>query len=151
MEKALLPRKSPVQRRSKEMVEAILDAAARLFAAGGLAGMTTNAVAELAGVSIGSLYQYFPNKLALVRGVYERHRSRVRAAVGGGMAVFRDGLDRASLRRLAGAVLRAHRVEPELQARFEALRHEQALCGLFANDGLQELGRQLKAVLHDNR
>jgi AcrR family transcriptional regulator len=59
------------------MIQAILDAAARILGERGWLGLTTNATAELAGVSIGSLYQYFPNKLALVEAVRQRHFDEV--------------------------------------------------------------------------
>ena len=60
------PRKTPRQARSGATVEAILEAAARILETEGLEGYTTNAVARRAGVSIGSLYQYFPNKDAIM-------------------------------------------------------------------------------------
>lgn len=66
------PRKRPRQTRSKETVETILAATARILVKHGFDGLTTNAVAEAAGVSIGSLYQYFPNKQALVAALIER-------------------------------------------------------------------------------
>jgi AcrR family transcriptional regulator len=66
------PRKRPRQTRSKETVETILAATARILIKLGFDGLTTNAVADLAGVSIGSLYQYFPNKQALVAALIER-------------------------------------------------------------------------------
>ncbi len=69
---ALKPRKLPVQPRSADTVAAILEAAARILERDGLAGYNTNAVAGLAGVSIGSLYQYFPNKDALIAALIER-------------------------------------------------------------------------------
>src|SRR6185503_3042990 len=67
------PRKRPRQARSRETVSAILAATSRVLVKHGFDGLTTNAVAEAAGVSIGSLYQYFPNKEALVAGLIERH------------------------------------------------------------------------------
>jgi len=67
------PRKQPVQARSKKTVEIILDAAARVFAEKGFSGGTTNHIALRAGVSIGSLYQYFPNKDSILVGLLERH------------------------------------------------------------------------------
>jgi len=69
----LKPRKKPVQERSKKTVEIILDAAAQVFAEKGFSGGTTNHIAERAGVSIGSLYQYFPNKNSILLGLMERH------------------------------------------------------------------------------
>lgn len=61
-----LPRKLPKQSRGRETVRAILEAAAQVFAERGMEGTTTNQVAERAGVSIGTLYQYFPNKESLM-------------------------------------------------------------------------------------
>ncbi|MBA0052913.1 TetR/AcrR family transcriptional regulator [Streptomyces sp. AJS327] len=68
-----VPRKSPRQQRSRETWEAILEAAAQLFQRHGYAATTTNKVAERAGVSIGSLYQYVPNKDALLTALAQRH------------------------------------------------------------------------------
>ncbi len=59
------------------MVEAILEAAARILEDGGLAAFNTNAVAERAGVSVGSLYQYFPGKTALLAELIRRRRSEL--------------------------------------------------------------------------
>lgn len=68
------PRKRPRQARSVATFEAILEAAARILESLGFAGFNTNAVAELAGVSIGSLYQYFPSKEALIVELIRRER-----------------------------------------------------------------------------
>src|SRR4051794_12631179 len=57
-------RKTPKQARSKELVDAIFEATARILPKVGSYGVTTKKIAEIAGVSIGSLYQYFPNKEA---------------------------------------------------------------------------------------
>lgn len=59
------PRKQPIQERSRETVSAILEATARILEAEGLEAANTNAIAARAGVSIGSLYQYFPDKVAI--------------------------------------------------------------------------------------
>ena len=67
------PRKRPRQRRSTETVARMLDAAARIYDERGYRATTTNNVAEEAGVSIGSLYQYFPNKDALLVALADRH------------------------------------------------------------------------------
>ena len=68
----LEPRKKPRQRRSREMTEAILEASVRVLEARGPAGFTTTRVAEVAGVSVGSLYQYFPNKQSLLFCLHAR-------------------------------------------------------------------------------
>lgn len=69
----LKPRREPVQGRSRETVTAIVEAAAQVFERYGYAAGTTNRIAERAGVSIGSLYQYFPNKDAILVALTERH------------------------------------------------------------------------------
>ena len=71
--RALSPRKKPVQRRAQDTVDAILEAAARVLAERGYAAATTNRIAERAGVSIGSLYEYFPGKDAILAQLLERH------------------------------------------------------------------------------
>jgi AcrR family transcriptional regulator len=70
----LKARKKPLQSRSTVTVEAIVEAAARILEGAGPAGYNTNAIGELAGVSIGSLYQYFPNKDSITRALMERER-----------------------------------------------------------------------------
>lgn len=72
-------RKRPRQQRSRETVERILDAAAHIFEREGYVRTTTNDVAAQAGVSIGSLYQYFPSKDALLVALAERHLDDVAA------------------------------------------------------------------------
>lgn len=67
------PRKAPRQERSRRTVERILDAATRIFDEDGYAGTTTNEIAAVAGVSVGSLYQYFPNKDAILVALARRH------------------------------------------------------------------------------
>ncbi|HWU64535.1 MAG TPA: TetR/AcrR family transcriptional regulator [Ensifer sp.] len=71
------PRKTPRQRRSADLVEAIYEGGARILETEGLAGLNTNRVAEVAGVSVGSLYQYFPSKEAIVAGLLRRSRQEL--------------------------------------------------------------------------
>lgn len=66
-------RKAPKQARSRATVDAIVEAGAQVLGRRGWAGFTTNEVAEVAGVSIGSLYQYFPNKQSLTEALRRRH------------------------------------------------------------------------------
>ena len=75
------PRKRPRQARSKATVDTILDATTRVLVKQGFDGLSTNAVAAAAGVSIGSLYQYFPNKEALVLALIERHMEEMNSSI----------------------------------------------------------------------
>ena len=68
-------RKTPRQARSQETVQVIVEAAARILEQAGFVGFSTNAVADRAGVSIGSLYQYFPRKEALIGALIVRETS----------------------------------------------------------------------------
>lgn len=70
---ALQPRKAPRQQRARETQQRILEAAARIFARHGYSAGTTNRIAEAAGISIGSLYQYFPNKDAILVELTHQH------------------------------------------------------------------------------
>ncbi len=70
-------RKLARQSRARETIDAILGAAGRMVDREGVAGLTTNRIAELAGVSIGSLYQYFPGKDAVLHALVEREFNRV--------------------------------------------------------------------------
>lgn len=74
---AVTPRKIPRQNRSLAVVDAILESAARILERGGLADLNTNLVAERAGVSVGSVYQYFPSKEAIVAEILRRKRSEM--------------------------------------------------------------------------
>jgi AcrR family transcriptional regulator len=79
--KRLEPRKPPTQSRATETVKAVLEAAARILERHGFEGYTTNAIAERAGVSIGSLYQYFPGKDAVTVALIERESALLLADV----------------------------------------------------------------------
>jgi AcrR family transcriptional regulator len=69
----LKPRKIPAQERSRSTVMAIYQAATQIFSKEGYEGTTTDLIAERAGVSIGTLYQYFPSKDAILLGLFEQH------------------------------------------------------------------------------
>src|SRR5215217_1286103 len=97
------PRKLPTQDRSKETVEAILQATAIVLKREGYDRASTRRVAEVAGVSVGSLYQYFPNKESLVVALYNLH---VRVEVRG---ICEDALARGCPRISRGFAAAAHR------------------------------------------
>jgi AcrR family transcriptional regulator len=71
--KSLKPRKTPVQQRSGLTVDAIFEATIQVLLKEGARNLTTTRVAERAGVSVGSLYQYYPNKEALLVAMLEKH------------------------------------------------------------------------------
>jgi len=110
----LKPRKAPRQARSKATVDVILEATARVLVRDGYALASTNRIAEAAGVSIGSLYQYFPSKQALVTALRRRHAEQMLAMlleVGRGAAEA-SAVD--AVKILVHAVVVAHRVDPQL-------------------------------------
>lgn len=83
-------RRAPSQKRSQERVERMLQAARALIAQGGSDAMRMGEVAERAGVSIGSLYQYFPDKGAIIRTLAERYNAEGRACISDGLAGVAD-------------------------------------------------------------
>ncbi|ATB37161.1 TetR family transcriptional regulator [Cystobacter fuscus] len=93
----LEPRKKPGQARSAATVAAVLEAAARILETEGFEGYTTNAVARRAGISIGSLYQYFPSKDAITKALMLRETTQLLADVA---AIHTDAGGRAGLERL---------------------------------------------------
>src|SRR5262249_12221141 len=77
-EVAFRPRRKPAQSRSRATVAAILEAATRIFEARGYSAATTNLIADRAGVSVGSLYEYFPSKDAILVALTESHLEQAR-------------------------------------------------------------------------
>lgn len=120
---AAKPRKQPSQERSRETVAVILEAAARVLESRGIEGYNTNAVAEKAGVSIGSLYQYFPGKdaltIALIISFEEDLLHSVKAAVADSQ---HDTLTQ-SLQRTIRALYSAHTRRSALNLVLEAEEH----------------------------
>ena len=112
----LSPRKHPRQPRSIATVDAIVEAAARVFSERGYAGGSTNRIAQTAGVSIGSLYEYFPNKGSILVAVAERHLGRMMADVDRLLEAAlaeRESLE-CLLRRFVDAMLEVHERDPDL-------------------------------------
>lgn len=100
---SLQPRKTPVQARSGVTVEAILESTIQVLLSHGAERLTTTRVAERAGVSVGTLYQYYPNKRSLLFAVLERHLGTVVSAV---ERACRENLHR-PLKVMVAAVVRA--------------------------------------------
>jgi AcrR family transcriptional regulator len=113
-----IPRKSASQKRSQVTVEALLDATARVLTREGYDRASTNRIAATAGVSVGSLYQYFPNKEALVAALVARHNREM-------LQLLRDALKQvasldlaSAMRELVRATVDAHLVDPALHRIF---------------------------------
>ncbi|MGM9480762.1 TetR/AcrR family transcriptional regulator [Roseateles sp. NT4] len=137
----LKPRKQPTQPRAVETVACILEAAAQILEAQGFEAFNTNAVAERAGVSIGSLYQYFPGKDALLIALMQREKERFRDDANAALAQP-DG--RAALRHLISAAVRQQLDRAEL-ARLLDLEEEkpETRRALDGESGFSELIRRV--------
>lgn len=110
---SISPRKKPQQERSKATRDVLLQAAAYILEREGWEGFTTNRVAERAGVNIASLYQYFPNKQAILAALRHAHVEESRQAVLAASAEVTD-----PLAAMVRAVIAAHQVAPKLHRAF---------------------------------
>lgn len=104
---SLQPRKAPVQARSNASVEAIHEATIQVLLRQGAERFTTTRVADRAGVSVGTLYQYYPNKQALLFAVLERHLNKVAEAVEAACASTRGKTTAAIVRQSVEAFVEA--------------------------------------------
>jgi AcrR family transcriptional regulator len=109
----LQPRKRPRQRRSELTRDRILDAAVVVFSEYGYARGTTNRIAECAEISIGSLYQYFPNKDAIVIELASRHLDNGVAAANHHSMLHEPASLRQVIGDIVGAAIDNHRHDPE--------------------------------------
>jgi AcrR family transcriptional regulator len=108
------PRKTPRQERSQATVDAILDATARVLKTTGYDRASTNRIALAAGVSVGSLYQYFPSKEALVAALVERHTAEMSSLVARKLAEVSTMPVGVAVRTMIDAMFDAHAVDPKL-------------------------------------
>ena len=108
------PRKSAAQERSRLTVNAIVEATARVLMKAGYDRASTNKIAAKAGVSIGSLYQYFPSKESLVAAVSERHSHEVLQAVRNALVKVAARPIEEAVRGFVSIAIEAHRVNPQL-------------------------------------
>jgi AcrR family transcriptional regulator len=109
-----IPRKNPRQERSKATVDAILQATARVLVKEGYDRASTNKIAMTAGVSVGSLYQYFPSKEALVAALVDFHMNAMTELLLGKAAELANAPVRIAAREVIRAMIAAHRIDPEL-------------------------------------
>ena len=108
------PRKDASQERSRATVDALVEATARILVREGFDKASTNRIADLAGVSIGSLYQYFPSKEALVAAVIERHQREIMQTVRKELGELIAQPVEHAVRKLVAVAIEAHRVDPRL-------------------------------------
>lgn len=134
-------RKAPRQRRSRETVEVILAATARVLASDGYARASTNRIAEVAGVSVGSIYQYFPNKDALVLAVAEEHAAEMTRLLVQIADTVAEGDLGAAIRRFVEGMIAAHAIDPALH---RALVQQVLHLGV---DALHEAQEQVRALV----
>lgn len=143
-----LPRKRPRQTRAQDTVEVILEATSRVLGRHGYEGCSTNRVAREAGVSIGSLYQYFPSKEALLAALSRRRSERMQAVFGERIAKVRDLPLRDAVREIIRTELDSYQNNPafhralfehvprfERPAHIDAVREE--VCRMIAEQLLQ--------------
>ena len=107
-------RKIPTQPRSRAMVEALIEATARVLRTEGAEAVSTNRVALVAGVSVGSLYQYFPGRDALIYAVLERQERAQLALMSEALQAPLGGPLRSLVRAVVGTLIHFHRDDPKL-------------------------------------
>lgn len=108
------PRKQASQGRSRATVDTLIEATARILVAEGFDRASTNRIAREAGVSVGSLYQYYPSKEALVAAVIQRHNRDLMEQVGQAFAKAAGEPLEEGVRTLVSAAIDAHRIDPAL-------------------------------------
>jgi AcrR family transcriptional regulator len=107
-------RRRPRQRRARETVEAVLDAVIRILKRGGVRAITTNRIAEVAGVSIGSVYQYFPDKGSIFNALHQRHIDQVDRLIQRTLVEHASSPLEELMRGMIEAMIEAHATDPEL-------------------------------------
>jgi AcrR family transcriptional regulator len=118
--KVMAPRKRPQQARARATVEAVLEASTYILVKDGWERFTTNRVAERAGVNIASLYQYFPNKEAIVVELFRQHVAKASPSDDARRRAWRPPKTfRGLLRAIVEAGVNEHRAAPALHRVFE--------------------------------
>jgi len=113
-------RRRPQQLRARHTVEAILEAVIRILKREGTEAVTTNHIAEVAGVSIGSLYQYFPDKRAIFAALHQRHIEQIDRVIETTLVQNASVPLERLMRALVDAMIDAHSADPELHDLFVA-------------------------------
>lgn len=108
------PRKQASQERSRATVDALIEATARILVKEGFDKASTNRIARVAGVSVGSLYQYFPGKEALVAALIDRHQQELMQLARDELAGVANQPVEQAVRALVAMAVKAHRIDPKL-------------------------------------
>jgi AcrR family transcriptional regulator len=109
-------RRHPRQSRARQTVEVILDAVAEVLKRDGISAVTTNRIAEVAGISIGSVYQYFPDKRAIFVALHQRHIERIDRLIQAKLLENADAPLETMFRAMIDAMIDAHTPDPALYA-----------------------------------
>jgi AcrR family transcriptional regulator len=107
-------RRKPKQRRARQTVDAILGAVIRILKREGFDAITTNHIAEVAGVSIGSLYQYFPDKRAIFVALHQRHVDEIDRMIETKLVEHASSSLDDLVRAMVEGMVDAHASDPEL-------------------------------------
>jgi len=130
-------RRIPRQPRALVTVEAILDAVVRILKRDGVEAVTTNRIAEVAGVSVGSVYQYFPDKRAIFLALHDRHVAEVGRVIDSSLVAHAGSSLEDVLRALLEALIDAHDPDPELFALLDAEVPHRAASARHLQDRLR--------------
>ena len=147
---AVNPRKIAQQQRAQAAVDTLLEAAARILVREGYDALTTNRVAEVAGYSVGSLYQYFPNKAALITALWRKHHQELYDEYAATFEKVRPLPLRAAIRELVLANVRAHQIDPDLHRVLSTSAPEIDFGGPD-KDGTAEMYTMVRAFFESRR
>ena len=143
-------RRAPTQKRSRERVDAILAQATEMIAETGSDALRMSELAQRTGISIGSLYQYFPDKSAIVRALAERCNEESRACIAEGLAAV-DTMD--DLAGAFGALIDTYYAiflaEPVIRDIWSAVQADGALRAMEVEESRRNgalLAQRLKAL-----
>ncbi|MFT3839971.1 MAG: TetR/AcrR family transcriptional regulator [Myxococcaceae bacterium] len=149
-------RKAPRQERAKATVDAILRAAAHILREEGYEACSTNRVALKAGVSIGSLYQYYPSKEALVMALAERHSEQAYGLLLRTASEVNGAPLKVAVRKFIEAMGELHKMDPKLHrvltehttkiGGFEAVKRLTMASATFVRGYLESLGPQIRKM-----
>ena len=139
------PRKSPAQERSRATVDAIMQASTYILNEVGWEGLNTNAIAERAGVNISSLYQYFPNKQAVIAELQRRHATSIHEEIQSAMQRMNEQSTlKAVLTVIVELAVKEHRIAPEVH---KAIAEELPLSQRCTQDGQGEVFKRMLNIL----